>query len=105
MRHTFQTNRYINASQVKDRINPVDFYSHEGQGVATRGKGSWRLAGLCPFHADQHSGSFYIHSDHGAFRCFSCDAKGGDIISFVQKKYDISFKQAIEKLKADWRLS
>lgn len=105
MRHTFHSNRYINASQVKERINPADFYSHEGQEVATRGKDSWKLAGLCPFHADQHVGSFYIHNEHGAFRCFSCDAKGGDIISFVQKKYGMSFKAAIEKLKADWRLS
>ena len=105
MRHSFQMNRYINASQVKERINPVDFYSHEGQEVAIRGKDSWKLAGLCPFHLDQHAGSFYIHGDQGAFRCFSCDAKGGDIISFIRKKYEMSFKEAIEKLKADWRLS
>jgi DNA primase len=105
MRYTFQTSLYINASQVKERINPGDFYSHEGQEVVARGKGSWKLAGLCPFHSDRHAGSFYIHSDNGAFRCFACDAKGGDIISFVQKKYEMSFREAIEKLKSDWRLS
>jgi DNA primase len=105
MRHSFQTNRYSNASQVKECINPLDFYSHEGQAVATRGKDSWKVAGICPFHADRHVGSFYIRIDNGAFRCFSCNAKGGDIITFIQKKYEMSFKEAIEKLKADWRLS
>lgn len=105
MRHTFQTNRYMDASQIKERINPADFYSHEGQEVATRGKDSWKLAGLCPFHADRHVGSFYIRSDNGAFRCFSCDAKGGDIITFTQKKYEMSFKEAIKKLQSEWRLS
>jgi DNA primase len=105
MRSSFQTDRYIDATQVKERIDPLDFYAHEGQEVSTRGKDSWRLAGLCPFHADRDAGSFYIHSDHGSFRCFSCDAKGGDIISFIQKKYEMSFKEAIEKLKSDWRLS
>ena len=105
MRHFFQTNCYVDASQVKERINPIDFYSHEGQEVATRGKDTWKLAGLCPFHADRHVGSFYIHSDSGAFRCFSCDTKGGDIITFTQKKYDMPFKKALEKLISDWRLS
>lgn len=105
MKHSFQTNCYVDASQVKECINPIDFYSHEGQEVATRGKDNWKLAGLCPFHEDRHVGSFYIHSDSGAFRCFSCDAKGGDIITFTQKKYDIPFKESLEKLKSDWRLS
>lgn len=104
MRRSFQTNRY-DASELKDRINPADFYSYEGQEIITRGKDSWKLAGLCPFHADRHAGSFYIHSAHGAFCCFLCDAKGGDINSFIQKKYEMSFKEAIEKLKSDWRLS
>lgn len=105
MKRTFQTNHYIDASQVKERINPADFYSYEGQEVATRGKDSWKLAGLCPFHADRHVGSFYIHSDNGAFCCFSCNAKGGDIITFTQKKYEMTFKEAIKKLQSDWRLS
>ncbi len=96
---------YVNASRIKDAIEPKEFYENEGQEIKNRGKDSWKLAGLCPFHADQHVGSFYIHSDNGAFRCFSCDAKGGDIITFTQKKYEMSFKEAILKLKSDWRLS
>ncbi len=104
MRHIPYTNRYLDAMQIKERIKPTDFYSHEGQEIATRGKDSWKLAGLCPFHADRHVGSFYIHSDNGAFRCFACDAKGGDIITFTQKKYEMSFKEAIKKLQSDWRL-
>ena len=105
MRHFFQTNCYMDASQLKERINPIDFYSHEGQEVATQGKDSWKLAGLCPFHADRNAGSFYIHSGNGAFRCFSCDAKGGDVITFTMAKYDLSFYEALKQLANEWGVS
>lgn len=105
MRRSFQKNRYVDASQVKERINPIDFYDYEGQPVATRGKGSWKSAGLCPFHADRNAGTFHIHEQQGAFHCFSCGAKGGDIIAFVQRKYEMSFREAVEKLALDWRIS
>ncbi len=105
MRGTFPKKRFIDALQVKERINPMDFYEHEGQEIATRGKDSWKSGGLCPFHNDRHAGSFYIHCKNGAFRCFSCDAKGGDVIAFTQKKYEMSFREAMEKLQLDWRIS
>lgn len=105
MRYSFQANRYIDVSQIKERINPIEFYQCEGQELSNKGQGSWKLAGLCPFHADKYAGSFYIHNDNGAFRCFSCDARGGDIIAFTQQKYEISFKEALDKLSTDWRVS
>ncbi|WP_284452581.1 CHC2 zinc finger domain-containing protein [Parachlamydia acanthamoebae] len=102
---SFKQNKFFNADDIKNQINSIMFYEHEGQIISSRYSGNWLIAGLCPFHADKLAGSFYVHKEKGAFRCFSCDAKGGDIISFVQKKYDLSFKEALEKLNADWRLS
>lgn len=105
MKTVFYKNTNLDTAFIKQSIDPSDFYEYEGQEITKHEKESWKLAGLCPFHADRHSGSFFIQGNSGAFRCFSCDAKGGDIIAFIQKKYEMSFKEAIKKLKSDWRLS
>lgn len=75
---------------------PLAFYRSELCIPAFR-KGGWIDAGLCPFHHDKHSGNFRINTDTGAFKCFSCEAKG-DMIKFVQLKYGLNFKEALEKL-------
>ena len=105
MKHRFHSNLHVNVLRLKDCIDPIDFYTREGQEISTHGRGQWKIGGICPFHADRNTGSFYINSLSGAFRCFSCDANGGDIISFVQKKYEITFRDALEKLINEWRVA
>lgn len=95
---------YLDVNQLKDRIDTIDFYTYKGQEIRLKG-GSWKLAGLCPFHEDRNAGSFYIHANGGGYKCFSCGASGGDIIVFIQKKYSLSFREALCKLQNDWRLS
>ncbi len=89
----------LNAVTIKNNIPPYDFYMIEQQitRFGTRLKG-WIEAGLCPFHNDDSAGSFFINLEKGAFKCFSCGAKGGDIISFVMQKYNLSFREALELL-------
>jgi DNA primase len=87
------------ARQVKAAIDPVLFYSQAGQEVKPKSGSKWSLAGLCPFHEDACAGSFYIHTESGAFKCFSCDVKGGDIISFTMKKYGLPFRAALEMIR------
>jgi DNA primase len=89
----------LNAVTIKYSILPYDFYMMEQQiaRFGTRSKG-WVEAGLCPFHNDGSAGSFFVNLENGAFKCFSCEAKGGDIISFVMQKYDLSFREALELL-------
>lgn len=91
--------------RVKETVDPVAFYQHEGQELKTAGQREWKIAGLCPFHADKRSGSFYVNARNGAFKCFSCDATGGDIIDFTRHKYDLSFTEALDKLSHEWRVS
>lgn len=105
MKSTSRNNGKIDAHQIKERIDATDFYTYEGQEFALGGRNHWKQAGLCPFHDDRQAGSFYIHDEQGAFKCFSCEAKGGDIIAFIQMKYQMSFLDAINKLKSDWRVS
>jgi DNA primase len=54
--------------------------------------------GLCPFHEDRHRGSFRINLDTGAYCCFACGAKGGDILAFHQAHLGLSFPDAVEDL-------
>lgn len=105
MRFAKNIYHHIDASQLKDRIDPKDFYNSEEQEVETGSRGLWKSAGLCPFHSDRNKGNFFILVDGGAFKCFSCGAKGNDIIAFVMQKYELSFRKALEKLAMDWRVS
>ena len=95
----------IDVVGLKKSIDPVQFYQKEGQEVNTSGGNPWRDAGVCPFHEDREAGSFFIHRGSGAFKCFACDCKGGDIIAFTQKMHDMSFYDAIKKLAREWRVS
>jgi DNA primase len=62
------------------------------------------LVGLCPFHDDK-TPSFHVNDDLGVFHCFGCGA-GGDIIGFVMRYKNLSFKEAVSELanKAEIRI-
>jgi DNA primase len=93
----------MTAEQVKARVSPLSFYKVElpSMPVPRRDRG-WVDGGLCPFHQDQHRGNFRINLDSGAYTCFSCGARGGDIVSFVQCSYALSFRDALQKIASDW---
>ena len=52
---------------------------------------------LCPFHVER-TPSFVIYPDTGSWRCYGGCSEGGDVISFVMKKENMSFAQALENL-------
>lgn len=93
-------------AKIKNRILPYDFYLKEQALDRFKSKsGGWVEAGLCPFHKDTSAGSFRINLEKGAFICFSCGVKGGDILSFTMAKYGLSFPKAIQKLSIEWGIS
>jgi hypothetical protein len=55
----------------------------------------------CVFHEDGHA-SLSIHRERGAFRCFACDARGGDVLAFEMLRSGADFKSAARALGA-WR--
>jgi DNA primase catalytic core len=55
--------------------------------------------GLCPFHAEKHP-SFIVDPSKQNFHCFGCN-EHGDVITFIQKYKDISFKDALAYLGID----
>ena len=52
--------------------------------------------GRCPFH-DEKTGSFSVNPVEKLYYCFGC-GEGGDLLSFVQKKENLDFAQAVEAL-------
>ena len=87
---------------VKTYVPPSEFYRSELPTMTPPGGIAWQKGGLCPFHEDHYQGSFHVHLKTGAFHCFSCGAKGGDIIAFTQLRYAVPFQEAVEKLANEW---
>lgn len=54
----------------------------------------------CPFHKDENASAKAYDK---TFYCFSCN-KTGDLIQFVQYLFNISFKEAMQKINEDFRL-
>jgi CHC2 zinc finger len=55
----------------------------------------------CVFHEEGHA-SLSIHRERGAFRCFACNARGGDVLAFEMLRSGVDFKSAARALGA-WR--
>lgn len=82
--------------ELKMNINIVDVIGKE---VALKKAGA-NYKGLCPFHSEK-TPSFMVNEDKQIFNCFGCQEKG-DVISFVEKYYKLSFMEAVEKLCNDY---
>ena len=78
--------------EIRNSNNILDVVS---QYVVLKRRGR-SYSGLCPFHKEK-SPSFYVSPDKQIFHCFGC-GEGGDVIGFVKKIENISFKEAIETL-------
>ena len=57
----------------------------------------------CPFHQGDHHASLKLYPDSGGFHCFGCGA-GGSVIDFTMLLFDITFRQALVRLNADFGL-
>lgn len=77
---------------IKDRVDIVDLIS----GYVQLKKSGSNYSGLCPFH-NEKTPSFSVSPSKGIFKCFGCGA-GGDHISFVMKKENLNFREAVEFL-------
>ncbi len=55
---------------------------------------------LCPFH-DEKTGSLKVYPH--SFYCYGC-GKGGDVITLVRSLFDLSFRDALIKVNADFAL-
>lgn len=67
-------------------------------GLALAKSGKDRL-GKCPFHEDREA-SLVVTPEKNLWHCFGCGAAGGPI-DWVMRSQGISFRHAVEQLKAD----
>lgn len=78
--------------EIKSSNDIVDVIS----GYVTLKRSGRNFFGLCPFHKEK-SPSFAVSPDKQIFHCFGCGA-GGNVIHFVSKVENISFKETLELL-------
>jgi DNA primase len=71
----------------------------EAQGVELERHGA-DLRGLCPFH-DDHDPSLVITPKKNIWHCLGACNKGGSVIDWVMQTRGVSFRHAVELLRAD----
>lgn len=84
---------------MRERLpDPLAYF--EAVGIRLSGRGAWRDA-ICPFHQDTRP-SLRVHAESGAFKCMTCGAHGGDVLSFHRQRHGLGFADAAKALGA-WR--
>lgn len=70
-------------------------------GIRHRRSGQ-RLECYCPFHKNgtERSPSLMVNAHDGHFRCFTCGAKGGDVVALHRIATGSSFREAVEAMEA-----
>lgn len=83
---------------LKAALPPSTYYVRALPTMPPPRRAGWVDGGLCPFHDDQHRGNFRVNLDTGAFCCFACGAKGGDILAFHQRRHGLTFQSTLREL-------
>lgn len=78
-------------------VSPADFY---GQLFELKPGSKTNSLVKCCFHSDSRP-SLSINLESGKYCCFSCGAKGGDVIDFYQAFHGVGFRDAVECLSSN----
>ena len=81
--------------EVKERLDIVEVIS---QYVPLK-KAGRSYKGLCPFH-NEKTPSFIVFPENQSWHCFGACGTGGDVFSFVMKRENLDFGEALALLAA-----
>jgi len=81
--------------EIKQRLNIVEVIA----AYVPLKKAGRNYKGLCPFHSEK-TPSFIVFPDSQRWHCFGACGVGGDVISFVMRRENLSFGEAIKLLAA-----
>lgn len=81
--------------------DPADFYFTYFGKIKKTGNNDFAVVNCC-FHSPDKNPSLSINLKTGSFCCFSCGAKGHNIVKFCQLVYGIDYLMA-KQLLNEWR--
>lgn len=79
--------------EIKDRLDILEVI----QPYVPLKKAGRTYKGICPFHAEK-TPSFVVFPETGTWHCFGACAEGGDIFTFVMKRENLDFGEALKML-------
>lgn len=82
--------------EVKQRVDIVELI---GRYVELKRAGT-TYKGLCPFHGER-TPSFVVFPQNGTWRCFGACGIGGDAFSFLMRRENLDFREALQQLAAE----
>lgn len=86
---------WVDFKQIKVRVSIVQILEHYGvlETLSKSGNGD-RLSGACPIHSGTNTTHFRASISKNCWNCFGKCQSGGNVIDFVSKKEDVSFRDA-----------
>ena len=81
--------------EIKERLDIVDVIS----AYVPLKKAGRNYKGLCPFHTEK-TPSFVVFPESGTWHCFGACGTGGDLFTFIMRKENMTFGEALRFLAA-----